>query len=917
MNKSVLILEENSIIHGLIASALDLDGLTLHHEFDPGEYVERARTLMPDLILISNADQQREYAVCRELRADASFATVPMVLLANSKDRIEPSDLQSLHVDGVIRKPFEASDVQQQVSKHLDMVDLIGSAYDYKKSQSLRDEGMDPLADMEVLDSEILGFLQEAGERTQAAAAAVPEVDFSEELQGEAAPAQAVPPDATPPDATPAEAAPQVDESTLEETLEPERAFEMVEEPAADEPTLEETLEPEPAFEMAEEPAAVEVPESLSDSAIPLEGEDFDESRAEAAAAPEAVELSEPSPEAPAMEKLGEADVLAEDSGEEAALTPEGFDQSFEPAPEAGLDAPLDDVEMELAGADIDFDAIGEELEEGGVELFETNFTEGQEPLREGAEDEMIPQAVRRMVEMKPVLSMTGAAAAGTAEAGPDVTFTPDDNELASMADELAEMDEIEVGEAFAAEAETAAAQADTASEQPAEDWKLTDEPAAEEAGEDFFHEDYLGDEEIDDEKIREALAESGGADQPFEVVVDDEEEAAFAADMMEDPEIQGLEALDEEELETGGEVAAEELLLDEDEESMVLSSIEKEEALEEALEETGVAAEPAGEGGLDFEEPLLETAEEDPAAPAAPEAEQPAESLIDKQLEALEGAATLEDGGIGAEPAESELAGFPSELTAEEGLELPEEPEAAAAIAAEPAAEPAAAPAEEETMAEEPWGAEGEEASETASEEAPFISEEARDAAVFTAAEEEGAISLGETPVPGGEDGAAATEELDLGGVDFDSALAELQLEIEANPEGERLDEILVQEGIQDAVEAIDFRIPQHENLFTRAIGILEIPGGDSVGEATLQRMTGNAVSAAVGPAPAGGDPAGSAPPPRGVEEHLDALHESVMNRLSQVLDDVIRDTVRRVVREEVPQLMDKIRREEDGHGG
>jgi hypothetical protein len=40
-------------------------------------------------------------------------------------------------------------------------------------------------------------------------------------------------------------------------------------------------------------------------------------------------------------------------------------------------------------------------------------------------------------------------------------------------------------------------------------------------------------------------------------------------------------------------------------------------------------------------------------------------------------------------------------------------------------------------------------------------------------------------------------------------------------------------------------------------------------------------------------------------------------MNRLSQVLDDVIRDTVRRVVREEVPQLMDKIRREEDGHDG
>ena len=65
---------------------------------------------------------------------------------------------------------------------------------------------------------------------------------------------------------------------------------------------------------------------------------------------------------------------------------------------------------------------------------------------------------------------MTGAAADGMAEAGPDVTFAPDDDELASMADELAEMDEIEVGEAFAVEAETAAAQADVASEQPAAD---------------------------------------------------------------------------------------------------------------------------------------------------------------------------------------------------------------------------------------------------------------------------------------------------------------------------------------------------------------------------------------------------------------------------------------------------------------
>ena len=116
MNKSILILEENSIIHGLIASALDLDGLTLHHEFDPGDYVQRAKVLMPDLILLSNADQQRDYEVCRELRTDSSVSAVPLVLLANSRDELAADSLEQMRIDGVIRKPFEASELPSALS---------------------------------------------------------------------------------------------------------------------------------------------------------------------------------------------------------------------------------------------------------------------------------------------------------------------------------------------------------------------------------------------------------------------------------------------------------------------------------------------------------------------------------------------------------------------------------------------------------------------------------------------------------------------------------------------------------------------------------------------------------------------------------------------------------------------------------
>ena len=74
MNKSILILEENSVIHGLVGAALEIDGVTLHHEFNPDNYVDRARSLMPDLILMSNSDQASDYAVTRELKGDKPLA---------------------------------------------------------------------------------------------------------------------------------------------------------------------------------------------------------------------------------------------------------------------------------------------------------------------------------------------------------------------------------------------------------------------------------------------------------------------------------------------------------------------------------------------------------------------------------------------------------------------------------------------------------------------------------------------------------------------------------------------------------------------------------------------------------------------------------------------------------------------------
>jgi CheY-like chemotaxis protein len=884
VNKSILILEENSMIHGLVAAALDLDGVTLHHEFDPDEYVARARTLMPDLILLSNADQQRGYEVCRELRADTDFRSVPLVLLAGSKDQLRQDMLRELHVSGVVRKPFEASDLQQQVSKHLDLVDLIGSAFEYKKSQSMREDGMNPLNDLEVLDQEILGFLRESAE--MAGGAKVPQVDFGAELAAErAAPKSGARAGGGAGMASTASMTAMVEESVLEEALEPERAFEPVESPL---PMPDETLESAPP--MPEEPAglAMPIPDELESELLsgdlPLAGRDFDETGDEGIFAPEGALAGGTK----TLEELGSADVLDEEADEESRWAPQGFDETFEGG--AGKEeAPLEDVEMELAGADVDFGAAGDDLDEGEVELFETDFGKPAPAAARSDDEEMIPAAVRRMVEMKPVLTRSQAIAPVRAEPEEDRAFHPDDAELTAMAEELDQMDEIPVGDAFAAEPE---AEPELEPQAPAASgWKLAQEGAELEGEEEMFSEDYLGDEEIDEDKIREALEAEPAADSGFEVLLDDAD-SAMDEDLLEDSELKELEALDEVDLGLTDEGEEEEIVIEPDEESMVLASIERDEELERQGGDTvleDAKLESAGDGGAPGMEPL------EPG-------------LLDRQLDALE---------EGPEAMGVEL---------ETGFETAE-PEAA------------------------PWDT-------LAADEEPFISAEAREMAAFAGAdaelpagEEAGEFEIEDLEEPefaapahtGFDDIETASKEVEMpkarpaaGAMsDFDSVLADLQAEIEANPVGERLEDVLQREGIVEAVEALDFAIPQHEHPFSRALGVFEIPGGDSAGRALIERMTAKpgtsgpsasnlsaaimakanaaartAVSGAVtvGMGGAMGSGAGRGPA-------LAGMHDALASRLTEVLDEMIRDTVRRVVREEVPELMERMK-EDAGHG-
>ncbi|MDH4247360.1 MAG: response regulator, partial [Deltaproteobacteria bacterium] len=329
MNKSILVLDDNSVVHSLIASALDLEGLTIHHEFNPQKFVERANSLMPDLILLGNLRQDPKYSICKALKANPSLKQVPLVMMTGSMDDLGSKALETLKIEGVIRKPFEASDLQQQVSKHLNLADLIGSAFEFRQTQSARSDELNPLANLDVLDEEVTGMLLGTGTPT--------------------APKEA-----------------ELDEAVLSQTLQPEQAFEAISD--SEEVVLEAVEEGE--FPQQEAPGVEELgaADLLEEEPYPtqsLEDGDF-----------MVMEDHEPALESVSVEELGPGDLLEDEAPEEMVLSPQSFEQNLAKAPPSGRLPSLEEIEVELDGGPEELEFIDQELAADEVDKLDSGLEE-------------------------------------------------------------------------------------------------------------------------------------------------------------------------------------------------------------------------------------------------------------------------------------------------------------------------------------------------------------------------------------------------------------------------------------------------------------------------------------------------------------------------------------------------------------
>ena len=147
MSQLILVLEENPEIQSLIAASLKASAISVTQESNPDLFVQQALNLEPDLILLSNSGGDQNYKNYREIRKDPQLKNIPIILLVNPKDELDENIISKLGIDGLLRKPFEASMLQEQLSQFVTLDDNFGIEPD--------NEGEDFKIDMSSIDNQL------------------------------------------------------------------------------------------------------------------------------------------------------------------------------------------------------------------------------------------------------------------------------------------------------------------------------------------------------------------------------------------------------------------------------------------------------------------------------------------------------------------------------------------------------------------------------------------------------------------------------------------------------------------------------------------------------------------------------------------------------------------------------------------
>lgn len=120
MTPSILVIDDDRMIHKLISAALDADGYELVFAGTGKEAREILNHMVPNLVLLDLVLPDMDgYQICKTLRSDPRTAKIPIIMLTSIGDLETRLKAFDLGVDDFLKKPFQLDELQARVKVHL------------------------------------------------------------------------------------------------------------------------------------------------------------------------------------------------------------------------------------------------------------------------------------------------------------------------------------------------------------------------------------------------------------------------------------------------------------------------------------------------------------------------------------------------------------------------------------------------------------------------------------------------------------------------------------------------------------------------------------------------------------------------------------------------------------------------------
>jgi CheY-like chemotaxis protein len=104
---TILVADDNSNIQKMVTLALKDAGIAVVAVGNGEAAVRKLPDLRPDLVLADIFMPVRSgYEVCEFVKRDERFASIPVVLLVGAFDPLDEHEVERVHADGVLKKPF-------------------------------------------------------------------------------------------------------------------------------------------------------------------------------------------------------------------------------------------------------------------------------------------------------------------------------------------------------------------------------------------------------------------------------------------------------------------------------------------------------------------------------------------------------------------------------------------------------------------------------------------------------------------------------------------------------------------------------------------------------------------------------------------------------------------------------------------